>query len=72
MAKPSVSLVKSWELAFASDKVEVFVGTAVFSEDYWKVRNLSTKKVSYFYGESAWSDARRTAADLDFSAWTMN
>ena len=37
MAKPSVSLVKEWEVIYESDEVRLEVGTAVFAEDYWKV-----------------------------------
>jgi hypothetical protein len=71
MAKPSVSLVKEWTVAYNSDLVEVSYGTAVFEQDYWKVRNKVTKKVTYFYGESAWMNARRIAADTDFGAWSI-
>lgn len=70
MAKPSVSLVKDWEVVYDSDLVELAVGTAVFDEDYWRMTNLATGKKKYFYGESAWSDSRREASDLDFGAWS--
>lgn len=68
MGKPSVSAVKGWETVFDSDLVRVEAGTAEFSGDYWKVTPAGDRP-KYFYGESAWSDAQRCAADLDFSAW---
>lgn len=71
MAKPSISLVKEWEVVYDSDLVELAVGTAVFDEDYWVVKNKETNKKQYFYGESAWSDSRRIASDLDFGAWAV-
>ncbi len=71
MAKPSVKLVSEWETAYASELVIVSYGTAVFEQDYWRVKNLSNGKVQYFYGESAWSDARRIASDIDFGAWSI-
>lgn len=68
MARPSVTAVSEWELVFQSDLVRVEVGTAEFPEDYWRVTPAGGKP-KYFYGETAWSDARRMASDLDFSAW---
>jgi hypothetical protein len=64
MAKPSVSMVKEWTIVYDSDLVVVETGTAVFSEDYWKV-TLEGQRPKYFYGESAWSDAQRMASDVD-------
>lgn len=69
MAKPSVSLVKEWLVAYDSDLVELTVGTAVFAEDYWRMTNKTTRKVKYFYGEMAWADSQREASDVDFGAW---
>jgi len=71
MEKPSVSLVKDWYVVYSSAEVEVGVGSAVFEQDYWYVLDKKSKKRKYFYGESAWSDARRIAADLDFGAWSI-
>ena len=71
MAKPSVKLVQEWEVAYDSGLVRVSYGTAVFEQDYWKVENKITNKVRYFYGETAWSDARRIASDIDFGAWSF-
>lgn len=68
MAKPSVSEVKNWEVIYRSDLVQLEVGTAVFAEDYWRLTNFTNGKKKYFYGESAWSDSRREASDLDFGA----
>lgn len=70
MAKPSVSSVKEWEVVYDSDLVELAVGTAEFPEDYWRMKNVASGKVKYFYGETAWSDSRREASDLDFGAWS--
>jgi hypothetical protein len=70
MSKPSVSLVKEWDTVYASDVVELAVGTAEFPEDYWRMKNVETGKVKYFYGELAWADSRREASDLDFGAWS--
>jgi hypothetical protein len=69
MGKPSVSLVKQWDVIYDSDLVQLAVGTAVFDEDYWRMTNKTTNKKQYFYGETAWSDSRRHASDLDFGAW---
>jgi hypothetical protein len=71
MAKPSVKLVKEWTVAYDSDLVTVSYGSAVFEQDYWKLVNKVTKKTTYFYGESAWSNARRIASDTDFGAWSI-
>lgn len=68
MARPSVSLVKNWEVTYDSDLVELAVGTAVFAEDYWRMINKETGKKKYFYGETAWSDSRREANDIEFGA----
>lgn len=70
MARPSVAAVKEWDCLYVSELVSVFVGTAVFDEDYWKVVPTNGKP-KYFYGESAWSDARRFASDIDFGAWSF-
>lgn len=72
MAKPSITLVKNWYIAYDSDLVELAVGTAVFDEDYWRVTNRVTGKKKYFYGELAWADSRREASDIDFGAWSVN
>jgi hypothetical protein len=69
MARPSVSVVKDWQVVYSSAEVEVRVGSAVFQQDYWLVIDKKSKKKKYFYGESAWSSAQRFASDLDFGAW---
>ena len=66
--KPSVSLVSSWDITHIGEGSTIMNGTAVFEDDYAKVINTKTKKVTYFYGETAWSDAQRLASDLDFKA----
>lgn len=65
MARPSISMVKEWGVAYNSDLVVVESGTAVFNEDYWRV-TPGGQRPKYFYGESAWSDAQRMASDIDF------
>jgi hypothetical protein len=42
-----------------------------FASEFWRVTNLVTKKSKGYFGESAWSDARREASDLDFGAWSI-
>jgi hypothetical protein len=71
MAKPSVKLVRDWQVVFSSAEVEVGVGSAVFQNDYWYVFDKKAKKKKYFYGEMAHSNARRIASDLDFRAWGL-
>jgi len=71
MAKPSVSVVKSWDVVYDSDLVQLAVGTAEVPQDYWRMTNKKTGKKKYFYGESAWSNSRREASDLDFGAWSV-
>jgi hypothetical protein len=68
MAKPSVALVKAWYLEEETDYTELACGTAVFDGDYYRVRTRDGK-AKYFYGETAWSDARRYAGDLE---WTLS
>ena len=71
MAKPSVTTVKEWEVVYDSDLVTVSTGTAQFYQDYWMLKNKQTNKKRYFYGETAWMDARREASALDFAAWSI-
>ena len=71
MARPSVSVVKDWEVVYSSAEVEVRSGSAVFQQDYWLVIDKKSKKKKYFYGEMAWGSARRLASDLDFGAWSI-
>lgn len=66
MAKPSVSAVKVWRVAYDSDLVSVAVGSAQFNDDYWRIIDKTTGKKKYFYGEVAWQDAHREASDLDW------
>ncbi len=72
MAKPSITKVKNWDVVYDSDLVQVAVGTADFPQDYWMVKNKTTNKKKYYYGEMAWADSRREASDLDFGAWSIN
>jgi hypothetical protein len=71
MARPSVKLVRDWQVVYSSAEVEVGVGSAVFHCDYWYVIDKKSKKKKYFYGEMAHSDARRIASDFDFGAWRI-
>lgn len=71
MARPSVSVVKDWQVVYSSAEVEVRSGSAVFQQDYWLVIDKKSKKKKYFYGEQAWGSARRLASDLDFGAWSI-
>ena len=64
MAKPSVSLVKEWEVSDETEHFCMYVGTAVFEDDYFKVVT-SDKKTKLFYGEMAWADAQRYAYDYE-------
>jgi hypothetical protein len=66
MPKPSVALVKSWDLQDETDTYTIEVGTAVFADDYFKV-TTSNGKTKLFYGEMAWSDAERYAYDYEMS-----
>lgn len=66
MAKPSVNLVKEWELEDDTDDYTIHSGTAVFEGDYYKVSTSDGKK-KLFYGETAWSDAQRYAHDYEMS-----
>lgn len=71
MARPSTSTVKNWRVVYDSEYVTVQAGTSQFADDYWMVKNNTTNKKRYFYGESAWSDAAREAGDLDMGAWAL-
>jgi hypothetical protein len=71
MAKPSVKLVRDWQVVYSSAEVEVGVGSAVFQSDYWYVVDKKSKKKKYFYGEMARSNAIRIASDFDFGAWRI-
>lgn len=68
MSKPSIKLVKNWDVVYDSDLVQLATGSAEFYEDYWRLINKSNRKTSYYYGETAWQDSRRDASDLDFKA----
>ena len=70
MTKPNISDVAEWTLRYESDLVTVLEGYAQFPGDYWQVIPASGK-AKYFYGETAWMDARRFASDIDFGAWTI-
>lgn len=64
MSKPTVSQVKKWiENEFISNSAaKVFF--ADIDDCFFKV--TGGKKVKYFYGETAWSDAQRFASDIYF------
>ena len=71
MTRPKASSVKSWRVVYDSELVRVKTGTAQFYEDYWQVWDKNTGKKRNYYGETAWSDAARTAGDLDMGAWAI-
>jgi hypothetical protein len=52
----------------------VAVGTPnSFDAEVWRVTDAKSKKAKVFWGETAWSDARRYASDLDFTVvWGMD
>ena len=37
-----------------------------FMGDFWLVKDLTSGKSKFFFGETAWSDAKRFAGDIDF------
>lgn len=41
-----------------------------FDADFYRITNVRTSKVKFFWGETGWMDARRFASDLDFAAWS--
>ena len=43
-----------------------------FNAEVWRVFDFKTKRGKVFSGETAWSDARRFASDLDFGAWSID
>ena len=51
----------------------VAVGTPnSFDAEVWRVTDAKSGKAKVFWGETAWSDARRYASDFDFAAWGIN
>lgn len=43
-----------------------------FPTEFWKVQNLTeASNPQVFFGESAWMNARRVAADIDLGAWSI-
>lgn len=71
MTKPSIKEVTEWDCVYESDIVAVMGGSARFPCDYWKVIVVG-KKPKYFYGEYAYSDAKRYATDHDIGAYAMD
>lgn len=65
MAKPSIALVKAWEITDQTEYVQLAAGTAVYDYDYWRVTPRDGRP-KYFYGETAWADSRRYADDLEW------
>ena len=65
MAKPSVSLVKEWDIIEQNDVIQIAAGTAVFDYDYYRVTPIKGR-AKYFYGEMAYQDAYRIASDLEW------
>jgi hypothetical protein len=51
MSKPSVKAVQNWYCQSYNKDVQVYSGSAVFDDDYYKV--VVKGKAKYFYGEQA-------------------
>lgn len=66
--RPKVGEVKDWYTHYRSDAVVVQQAFDPYC-DLFRVA-VTGGRPKYFFGESAWMDARRLAADVDFSAWT--
>ena len=66
--KPKVSQVTGWTDLFHDDAVEVSV--AGNHPYFYRVRPAGARP-RYFYGESAYHEARAFAADHSFQAWSV-
>lgn len=65
LAKPKVSEVKNWIFQSDDSTLHAAVLTADIDDFFFKVVPLfKGAKTKYFYGETAWQDARRYANDL--------
>lgn len=72
--KPKVSDVAAWHLIYTSPKVTVERAERLKSGTGWLEFYRVTvfgQRPKYFFGESAWMDARRLASDHDFNAWSI-
>lgn len=65
--KPKVADITGWRELFVSDFARVEV--AENHRAFYRVKTDATKGFRYFYGELAYTDARRIAADADPMAW---
>lgn len=65
--KPKVADISGWTELFVSDfaRVEIAENHGAFI----RVKTDATRGFRYLYGESAYTDARRIAADADPTAW---
>jgi hypothetical protein len=74
--RPDIKLVSHWDIMYQSDLVTVEMGDVPFDgfrAEIWRVKPAKETGVraKTFYGETAWMDARRLAADIDFGAWSL-
>jgi hypothetical protein len=65
--KPKVADITGWTELFVSDFARVEV--AENHRAFVRVKTDATKGFRYLYGENAYNDARRIAADADPIAW---
>jgi hypothetical protein len=64
--KPKVAQVTGWVKMYESGKVTWHLAE---NHDAFHRVVMAGKRPRYFYGENAYYDARRLAADADFHAW---
>jgi hypothetical protein len=65
--KPKVAQVTGWVKIYESNEV---TWTVAENHPYFHRVAAEGKKARYFYGETSYHDARRTAGDIDFQAWS--
>jgi hypothetical protein len=72
--KVEVADIRLAQITGTSRYEVVAVGTAnSFDAEVWRVTDAKSNKAKVFWGETAWSDARRYASDLDFAVvWGMD
>ena len=69
MPRPSVRDVSKWTLhENSNDTAKVYVADIEYGF-FYKVE-VSGKRPAYFYGETAWQDARRYAEDQHIREYT--
>lgn len=71
LSKPKVSEVTRWDFESEDSNETARVYTADIDSFFYKVV-VPGKRPAYFYGETAWQDARRYAGDQhirDYTSW---